>query len=275
MPTLSQIYIYPIKSLAGIQVQNWPVDKNGLMYDRRWMLVDDQQQFLSQRRLPKMALITPRIEQDRLILSAPGQRNLEIPLQPGKGENIEVSIWHDRCKAKTVSDQANYWFTQFLKAKCQLVYLPDEQQRIVDQDYASPSDQTAFTDGFPFLITSLNSLNALNAELTQAITMQRFRPNLVIADCEAFAEDYWRRIDINGIGFRLPKPCSRCSVPSIDPETAATDSEVLAVLNRLRKWENQVYFGQNALHDQGGTLKAGDSVNILESGSQQPPIAMA
>lgn len=275
MPILSQIYFYPVKSLAGIQVQNWPVDKNGLMHDRKWMLIDDQQQFLSQRRLPKMALIKPRIEEDRLILSAPGQRDLSIPWYPVKGDNIEVSIWRDKCIAKTVSDQANHWFSTFLKAKCQLVYQPDDRQRQVDRRYAQPSDQTAFSDGFPFLIMSENSLNALNKELAKPVGINRFRPNLVIADCDAYAEDIWRRIRIDNIAFRLPKPCARCSIPGIDPETAISGTEPLSTLNRLRRWENQIYFGQNALHDSTGKLSVGDIVEILETGNSQPPLTLS
>jgi len=272
MPTLSQIYFYPVKSLAGIQVKSWPVDKNGLMHDRKWMLIDDQQQFLSQRRLPKMALIKPRIEDDRLVLSAPGQRDLSLPLHPNKGDNIDVAIWRDHCIAKTVSEQANRWFSTFLRAKCQMVYLPNDTQRRVDRRYARPSDQTAFSDGFPFLITTESSLNALNAEMEYEVDMIRFRPNLVISDCEAYAEDTWRRIRINGIGFRLPKPCSRCSIPTIDPETAISGEEPLVALKRLRNWENQIYFGQNALHDSIGDLRVGSIVDILETGSHQPPI---
>ena len=272
MPILSQIHFYPIKSLAGIQVQRWPIDKNGLLYDRKWMLVDDQQQFLSQRRLPKMALITPRIERDQLIVSAPGQRDLRIPLQPAAGDSIEVAIWRDRCIAKTVSELANIWFSKFLQAKCQLVYLPDNSRRQVDQRYAMPSDQTAFSDGFPFLIVSENSLNELNTELPAPVGIERFRPNLVIADCDSYAEDSWRRISVNGIEFRLPKPCSRCSVPGIDPETGIGGEEPLATLSRLRQWENQIYFGQNALHDTDGELVVGNVVHILETGTPRPPI---
>lgn len=272
MPTLSQIYFYPVKSLAGIQVQSWPVNKNGLMYDRKWMLIDDQQQFLSQRRLPKMALIKPRIEEDRLLLSAPGQRDLSIPLHPDKGDNIEVSIWRDNCIAKTVSEQANRWLSTFLKAKCQLVYHPDDRQRPVDRRYALPSDQTAFSDGFPFLIVTENSLNALNAQLAEPVGINRFRPNLVIADCDAYAEDSWRRIRINDIEFRLPKPCSRCPIPNIDPETAISGDEPLATLSRLRKWENKIYFGQNAIHACTGELSVGDAVDILVTGINQPPL---
>ena len=272
MPTLSQIFLYPVKSLAGIKIQRWPVDKNGLMYDRKWMLVDDDRQFLSQRRLPKMALIKPRIEQDRLIISAPGMPDLSLELQPDGGDDIEVGIWHDQCLAKTISNQADVWFSTFLECDCRLVYHPDDRQRQVDQRYAKPSDQTAFSDGFPFLIVSENSLVNLNRVLPFEIGINRFRPNLVIADCPAYAEDSWRRIRIRDIEFRLPKPCSRCSVPGIDPETALSGKEPLATLNRLRRWENKIYFGQNALHSETGELAVGDTLEILETGEKQPPI---
>ena len=272
MPALSQIYLYPVKSLTGIQVQRWPVDKNGLRHDRKWMLIDNEYRFLSQRRLPKMALIKTRIERNQLIIAAPDMSNLELDLHPDSGDDIDVTIWRDHCLAKTISKQADIWFSTFLKSECRLVYQPDNRQRQVDQRYAKSSDQTAFSDGFPFLIISENSLAALNRSLPFRININRFRPNLVIADCEAYAEDSWRRIRIKDIEFRLPKPCSRCSIPGIDPETAVSSKEPLATLSRIRRWENQIYFGQNALHDHGGDLTVGDAVEILETGLRQPPI---
>ena len=272
MPILSQIYIYPVKSLAGIAVSEWQVDKNGLQYDRKWMLIDEQNQFLSQRRLTKMALIKTQIQHDKLILSAPNQQDISLELNPTGGETIEVSIWHDQCVARTVGTEVDEWLSRFLQTDCRLVYFPDEEQRIVDQGFAQPTDQTAFSDGFPFLIVSENSLNALNQSLTHPVTMQRFRPNLVVSDCSGYAEDSWRRLEINTIEFRLPKPCSRCAVPGIDPETAISSKEPLTTLSRLRKWENKIYFGQNAIHNSTGTLAIGNLVQILETAENQPPI---
>jgi len=272
MPTLSQIFIYPVKSLTGIQVEQWPVDATGLRYDRKWMLIDSQHQFLSQRRLPKMALIKTRIDGHELILSAPGQEDLAISLHSKGGDTVKVDIWHDRCEAKTVSEQADIWLRRFLACDCRLVYHPDESVRQVDQRYANADDQTAFSDGFPFLVVAENSLHELNEAMQSTLTINRFRPNLVISGCDAYAEDRWRRIRINGIVFRLPKPCSRCSVPTIDPETAIMGKEPLATLNRLRKQDNKVYFGQNALHDGLGSLAVGDAVTILETGLQQPAL---
>ncbi|WP_446811103.1 MOSC domain-containing protein [Methylomonas sp. 2BW1-5-20] len=273
MPVLSQIYIYPVKSLAGIRVDQWPVDSKGLLYDRKWMLIDSDRQFLSQRRLPKMALIKTRIEGERLILSAPDQPDLSLPLQAQDGDELEVVVWHDHCRAKTCGDAADAWLSGFLQTDCRLVYQTDDDVRKVDPNYALDSDQTAFSDGFPFLIVSENSLNALNQAMQLEFDMVRFRPNLVVADCDSYAEDAWRRITINDIGFRLPKPCSRCSVPTIDPLTAETGKEPLTTLNRMRKWQNKVYFGQNALHDKPGFLSVGQPVSIEEIGEPRPPVS--
>ncbi|MCQ8117108.1 MOSC domain-containing protein [Methylomonas rosea] len=273
MPILSEIYVYPVKSLAGIRVAHWPVDHKGLLYDRKWMLIDSDRQFLSQRRLPKMALIKTCIADQQLILSAPNQADLALPLQALDGDDIEVVVWHDRCIAKTCGDNADAWLSDFLQTDCRLVYQTDDDIRKVDPNYALDSDQTSFSDGFPFLIVSENSLNALNQAMPLAIDMIRFRPNLVVADCDSYAEDTWRRLTINDIGFRLPKPCSRCSVPTIDPLTAETGKEPLTTLNRLRKWQNKVYFGQNALHDKPGSLSVGQTVLIDEIGEPQPPLS--
>lgn len=272
MPILSQIYVYPVKSLAGFPVSEWPVDEKGLLYDRKWMLVDRERQFLSQRRLPQMALIKTRIAGQHLILSAPGRPELELPLQAETDETLEVTVWHDRCRAEACGAAADAWLSEFLQTDCRLVYQAVGDRRQVDLKYATIDDQTAFSDGFPFLLVSEASLAALNQAMQLEYEMVRFRPNLVVSGCDSYAEDRWRRVSINGIGFRLPKPCARCPVPTIDPETAISGKEPLATLSRLRKWQNKVYFGQNALHDKSGVLAVGQSVQIDEIGEPQPPL---
>jgi uncharacterized protein YcbX len=272
MPTLSQIYVYPVKSLGGFPVAQWPVDKTGLQYDRKWMLIDETGKFLTQRRLPKMALIKTRIEEGLLWLQAPGHDEIALPLNSQEGEEITVKIWRDECIAKSTNQQADEWLSSFLSHPCRLVYFPETQVRQVDQDYAFATDQTAFSDGFPFLIISEASLQALNQAMSLNLSMIRFRPNLVVANCESYAEDYWRQITINTIRFRLPKACSRCSVPTIDPETALGGREPLVTLARLRRWQNDVYFGQNALHDDTGVLSVGSEVHLELTGDRQPPL---
>ena len=272
MPVLSQIFVYPVKSLGGFQVNEWPVDRTGLRYDRKWMLVDEEGKFLSQRRLPRMALIGTRIEENRLLLSAAGQDDLAVTLDSEVGEAVSVEVWGDQCLAKSCGKEADAWLSRLLDQPCRLVYHPEDQVRKVDPDYALASDQTAFSDGFPFLIVSEASLQALNAAMQLNMGMNRFRPNLVAAECDSYAEDRWRQIEINAIRFRLPKPCSRCSVPTIDPETAVSGKEPLTTLSRLRQWRHKVYFGQNALHDSQGLLKVGSVIHIHLSGESQPPL---
>jgi uncharacterized protein len=269
---LSDMYIYPVKSLAGIRVSSWSVAATGFKYDRKWMLIDTDRQFLSQRRLPKMALIKTVLTDSELILSAPGVDNLSLSLEPKTGEIINSTIWHDQVDTLAVSDEADKWFSHFLQIECRLVYQPDTAIRPVNPNFAKPEDQAALSDGFPFLLVSENSLLALNAAMQLDLPMLRFRPNLVVSGCESYAEDTWRDITIGTIGFRLPKPCSRCSVPTINPETGETGKEPLSTLNSLRKWQNKVYFGQNALHDGLGVLSVGDSVQINLTGDRQPPL---
>ena len=269
---LKDIYIYPIKSLGGIRLSSWPVTKTGFKYDRNWMLIDAGNQFLSQRRLPRMALIKTNLTEQKLVVSAPGMNNLSLALEPAQSATIRGTIWNDRLDLWAVSAEADAWFRHFLEVDCRLVYQPAQVIRQVDQRYARAEDRTSLSDGFPFLIISEASLEALNNELPAEIGMERFRPNLVVSGCPAYAEDTWREITIGDIGFRLPKPSSRCAVPTINSETAKIGKEPLTTLNRLRKWNNKVYFGQNAVHDDLGVLSVGDQVMIRKTGANQPPL---
>lgn len=274
MPLLSNIFIYPIKSLAGIQVNKWQVTPTGLQYDRKWMLVDEQGQFLSQRRLPKMALLKTKIIGQQLIVYAPYQSNLVISLETPLPSNTKkkINLWNKQYIAQEVSSKASQWFSDFLKQSCSLVYQCEQNIRLVDQKYALKNDQTSFSDGFPFLIVSKASLALLNQQMGLSLSIRRFRPNLIITDCTSYAEDNWRKINIGKIDFRLPKPCSRCSVPQINPDTACLGKEPLRTLARTRKWQNKVFFGQNALHNSLGVLCTGDAVIIKEIGPSQPPL---
>jgi len=269
---LDSIMVYPIKSLSGIGVYEWTVAKTGLLYDRKWMLIGADGHFLSQRKIPRMALVKTAINDGNLMLSAPGMDGLSLPMATNSGITVDCTIWGDRCQALNVSNLADEWFSTFLKQKCQLVFQPDDSIRLVDPHYGQSQDQVSFSDGFPFLIISEASLDSLNQAMPTALPMNRFRPNLVVSGCEAYAEDFWREIQIGGIGFRLPKPCSRCLVPTVNQDTGEPGKEPLLTLNRTRKWQNKVYFGQNAVHNDCGKLAVGDAVTILSDGPQQPPL---
>ena len=259
--SLSDLCVYPIKSCGGIAVDEWEVDERGLRHDRRWMLVDETGCFLSQRELPRMALIKVRIESDGLLVDAPGMSSLVVPFRPPDGKLMLTRVWDDLVECQTVDDQ---WFSEFLEVSCKLVYLPDESVRPVDAAYAEPGDRVGLADGFPFLLISEASLADLNARLEQPLPMNRFRPNLVVRGCEPFAEDGWSLVRIGKLAFRVVKPCARCTITTVDQESATKGKEPLRTLARFRRAGNKVLFGQNLIHDETGTLRIGDPVEILQ-----------
>ncbi len=262
---LSGLHVYPIKSCGGITVEEWEVDERGLRHDRRWMLVDETGCFLSQRELPRMALVKVRLASDGLVVDAPGMSTLNVPFRPPNGRLLLASVWDDIVESQMVSDAADRWFSEFLDVGCRLVYLPDESVRPVDPTYAEPGDRVALADGFPFLLISKASLADLNSRLEHPLPMNRFRPNLVVGGCEPFAEDNWKVVRIGRLTFRVVKPCARCVITTVNQESAAKGKEPLRTLARFRRAGTKVLFGQNLIHDQPGTLRAGDPVEILQT----------
>lgn len=261
---LSELHFYPVKSLRGVKLQRAPVDRRGIRRDRHWMVVDESGRFLTQRQESRMALIGTRLIPGGLRLCAPGMADLELPFEEGSGEPLQVQVWEDLCQARAAGPAADQWLGRFLGRPCRLVYLPEESRRPVDPAFATPQDQTGFSDGFPFLLISQASLDDLNARLSRPVPMRRFRPNLVVQGCAPYAEDRWRRIRIGAVEFRVVKPCSRCAIPTIDIDTGERGQEPLRTLGQYRRRDNKVYFGQNLLHDGTGVLETGLRVEVLE-----------
>ena len=262
MITLSELAIYPIKSTAQIALSTVKMSPFGLDMDRRWMLIDESGVMLTQRKHPRMCLIQCSIEEPCLVITAPGMNVLKIPLKHSN-RNIKATVWEDTCNAFECGNEAAKWFTLFLKTSTRLVYFPDNEVRQVDLDYADQGDITAFSDGFPYLLISQASLDDLNSRLVTPVEMKRFRPNLVVSGTDAFAEDGWKKIQIGDITFNLVKPCSRCSIPSIDPNTANKSAEAVKTLAGYRMRENKIFFGQNVIAEGTGTLNLGMPVEIL------------
>lgn len=263
---LAGLYVYPIKSCGGVAVREWEVDERGPRHDRRWMLVDETGRFMSQRRYPRMALIRVRLERDYLVVSAPGMSSLRVPLHLPNGKPMLASVWEDLVETLPVSDDVDRWFGEFLGTRCKLVHMPDESVRPVDPDYGRVGDRVGLADGFPFLLISDASLTDLNSRLEQPLPMNRFRPNLVVAGCEPFAEDDWKRIRIGSIGLRVVKPCARCAITTVDQGTGITGKEPLRTLATFRKVGTKVHFGQNLIHDEVGILRVGDHVEVRRAG---------
>ena len=239
------------------------VVKTGFRFDRRWMLVDQEQTFMTQRTYPRMALISVQVKSDHLGVTAPGMVALRVPLEI-VGDSTSVIVWNDRVDATDLGDDAARWFSEFLETTCRLVYLPDTSVRRVDPAHSANSDQVSFADAYPFLMISEGSLQDLNRRLETPVPVNRFRPNLVVAGCEAFAEDSWEAICIGGVMFRVVKPCSRCTIPTVNQATGERGKEPLRTLSRYREHEGRVFFGQNLIHNALGELKVGDTVKVLK-----------
>ncbi len=259
---LSEIYIYPIKSAGGISLNTAEIEKRGFQYDRRWMLVDETGKFLTQRQLPRMALITVGLEGDKLVVEAANRGSISIPVQLESDHRISVQIWRDVCDAIPLGEEINQWFSEFLEISCQLVYMPESTFRPVDSGYATNNKQVSFVDGYPFLLISEASLQDVNKRLDEPVPMNRFRPNLVVSGCEAFAEDDWRLIRIGSIPFHVAKPCDRCLITTVDQAQGIPGKEPLQTLARYRLRNGKIFFGQNLIQGELGTLKVGDSVEI-------------
>ncbi len=258
--TLSGLYVYPIKSCAGISLQRSDLNATGLRHDRRWMLVDETGEFMSQRAHPRMALISTRLAPEHLIVGAPGMPELEIPLQQGPGNLIDVRVFGDTNRGTLVDGEADRWFSEFLEFPCRLVHKPDDDLRLIDSFYAKRGDQVGFADGFAFLLISGASLEDLNGRLEDPLSMNRFRPNFVVSGCGPYAEDGWSRLRIGSVSFRVAEPCSRCAITTVDQRTGARGKEPLRTLATYRKSELGTVFGRNLIHDTLGTVRVGDPV---------------
>ena len=264
---LSGLYVYPIKSCGGVALSSATVTTTGLRYDRRWMLVDEAGEFLSQRRLPRMALISTRFGPERLIVGAPGMPALEVLLRPETGDRVDVCVWGDAGRGVPVGDEADRWFGEFLGFPCRLIYKPDDDVRLVDSAYAKDGDQVGFADAFAFLLISEASLGDLNGRLREPVPMSRFRPNLVVRGCEPYAEDRWSLVRVGVVAFRAADPCPRCAVTTVDQSTGTRGKEPLRTLAAYRDSDEGVLFGRYLIHNSSGTLRVGDR---LEAAPQPP-----
>jgi uncharacterized protein YcbX len=261
---LSEINVFPIKSTAGVSLTNSRITNRGLEHDPRWMLTDSNYSFLSQRKFPKMALIYTEISDHSLRVTAPQQTELRLPISGCMGEELSVEIWSDTCTARSCGKKPDQWFSQFLGMAVHLVFMPDNSHRLTDPQYGENQSPVSFTDGYPFLLISEASLLDLNNRLSRPLEMKRFRPNLVVRGCEAYEEDSWKRIQIGELVFELVKPCSRCTITTVDPLTAEVGKEPLKTLATYRKKGSKVYFGQNLIHKNTGILNLDMTVEILQ-----------
>jgi uncharacterized protein YcbX len=270
---ISSLHVYPIKSCGGLSVQQAELGARGLLYDRQWMIVQDDDEerglFLTQRELPAMALIQPSFAGDQLIIDAPHMSSLAVPLtQRQDAATLPVIVWNDMCLAVDEGDDAAQWVSDYLGAEARLVRMHDDFVRAVDMKYTSEPAQTGFADGYPLLVISEASLQDLNMRLAErskaTIPMTRFRPNMVVRGCESYAEDDWKHFYAGDVPFDAVKTCARCPITTVDPATGTIpdSKEPLATLATYRKAARGVMFGQNIIHRAAGTLHVGDTIRL-------------
>jgi MOSC domain-containing protein len=269
MLTISQLFVYPIKSLGGISVPSATITARGFEYDRRWMLVDANNRFITQRELPEMAMLQVEIKGDGLKVYH--KKNvgspITLPFLVETTEAVMVEIFEERCEAIFVSKIADEWFSSMLSAECRLVYMPDSTNRLVDNKYAGNNEITTFTDGFPFLLIGQSSLDDLNARLSEPLPINRFRPNIVFKGGSPFEEDTIEHFTVNAINFYCVKPCARCAITTVNQDNANRSKEPLSTLATYRQKNNNVYFGQNLLAKGVGTLNIGDQMQVKKVNS--------
>ncbi len=276
---VSEINIYPVKSLGGISLNEAIVEKRGFQYDRRWMLTDKNGEFFTQREFPKMATLSISIKKDCLEISGSANNKIEIPFDFEQTETQKVRVWQSVCDAFVLPENINDWLTDYLETKCRMVFMPDESERAISEKFRHNNEIVSFADGYPFLLIGENSLNDLNEKLETKLPMNRFRPNIVVSGSEAFAEDRWKKIRIGETVFRSTKPCARCVITTIEQTKGEFDGkEPLKTLATYRKAadlfpnelealdldKNYVLFGQNLVAENfGGKIKVGDEIEIL------------
>jgi uncharacterized protein len=244
MATISELYIYPIKSLGGIKVNEVQITDRGFQYDRRWMLTDANNRFLTQREHASMALLqTVLVDNGIEVYQKNNADNkIVIPFVFEQKKKITVTVFDDICEAITINDEIDEWFSRYAI----------EQRNI-----------TAFSDGYPILMISEASLADLNGRLEEVLPINRFRPNLVIEGVAPFEEDSMKHFTINGISFYVVKPCDRCVITTINQQTIEKGKEPLKTLATYRMKNNKIYFGQNVIPGAIGKIKTGDAVNMV------------
>jgi uncharacterized protein YcbX len=296
---ISEINIYPIKSLKGISLDSAKVEERGLRFDRRWMLTTPDGMFFTQREFPRMATVAVRVDSGRLIVESETAGVMSVPFEPDRGERQRVTVWQSVCDGVVYKGAVSEWFSDAIGTKCQLVLMPDGSKRHINQIFDRGDDIVSFADGYPLMLIGEESLAELNARLSeahekqmnsgeagkmpafQALPMNRFRPNLVASGSDAFAEDDWRKIRIGEAVFNSTKPCARCVMTTVDQAKGEFyGKEPLKTLASYRMakdvmperiaslgvGQNDVLFGQNLVPETpGSTINVGDRVDVLEN----------
>jgi uncharacterized protein len=265
---LASLHVYPVKGCRAVDLDQAVVEPWGLAGDRRWLIVDADCQFMTQRKHPALArvVITPGPGAD-LTASSDGYRPLRVAAPDESAELLKVTVWRSTVLAASAGPGADAWFSDYLGEPVRLVYLDDPTRRAVDPEYGADGDTVSFADGYPLLLTSTESLVQLNQWLKaaghQPVPMNRFRPNVTVSGYQPWDEDRWRRIRIGSVWFRVAKPCGRCVVTTTDQVTGERGSLPLKMLAARRRFGQNLAFGQNLIPDSPGHILLGDPIEVI------------
>lgn len=265
--TLTEIWIYPIKSLGGIRLKTAKVEEKGLQFDRRWMLVDDEGIFLTQRVHPQMSLFKLSIAGDQLTIvkraSIIQRESISLNVKSSaKGIPMPVTIWNDSVIAHEVDPDLSAWFTSQLNSSVRLVSFPEKNERLVDPNYQVHHENVSLADAYPFMIIGQSTLDDLNTRLAEPVPMNRFRPNFVFTGGDPYEEDTWRNFKIGQNRFVGVKPCGRCVLTTVNQDTAERGVEPLLTLSTYRKQNSKVNFGQNLVALDHTSVSEGDVISL-------------
>jgi uncharacterized protein YcbX len=268
MPSISSLLIYPLKSARGVAVTEMELDERGPVGDRRWMLVDDADTFISLREVPQLAFLEAALTLDGLRLSFPNASPIEVRT-PSAGDDgtIVASLWDDTCPVRVAAPDASAWLSDVLGLRCRLVYQPPDSIRPLphrNRGRITGPRTLALTDGAALLVTAEASLADLNARLAVPIPMSRFRPNVVVAGTAPYEEDTWHRVAVGSVELDFARGCPRCVATTVDQATGEKGVEPLRTLSRYRRDASGVLFGQNVTHLGAGRLRVGDQVRVID-----------
>lgn len=267
--SIKHLFYYPVKSCAGIEVAEAEVVASGLLHDRRWMVVDEAGMFVTQRERPALALVRPRVEKGMLFLSAPLAADCAVPIDD-RGQQIEVEIFGERYLARTVSREADEWFSEYFHAPHRLVAFDDDVVRQGGVQYPSRDPApTLFPDNYGLLVVSEASLSDLNKRLPEGVPFNRFRPNVVVGGLQAYQEDYLSKINADECELRFVDLCFRCNLTTIDQNTAEFGDEPLRTLMsyRMESKTSGVKFGAyfSVVGGKAGRLRVGSPMDVTWS----------
>jgi uncharacterized protein YcbX len=257
---VSQLYVYPIKSLKGIAVNSAILSSRGIKYDRRWMLVDQYNQFITQREIPALVLFDVQFGPDGLTIQHPAKSEAcLIPFRSKFTDIVTTKVWNDECIGGIATEPINSYFSSALNQQVKLIFHPETGKRNVANHGSS---RIGFSDSNQYMILGENSLALLNSKLSESLPMNRFRPNIVFSGGEPHDEDQWKKIQIGTSRFEVVKPCARCQVTTINQESGAIGVEPLRTFASYRRFDRKILFGQHLklVSDLPATIHIGDSV---------------